>query len=340
MTTPGGPARWTHTEIAPSEFPVPADGYEDLELGPEADAPPASGAPSRTGLTATRGPAAVRPQSESSLAAARMASAPTFKAANTGGGIPVLPIGIGVVIILAITAFAFTRGRPVAPTIITPPADPRATAIGGPPASATPPVAEPEPAQPVAAIDPLADRASAPRERPRVAEREPPARPGSGAPPPARAVTRTEKVAAAAAAARAAPAPAPAPMADPEPPPPPQFVAAPTPAPPAASAPLAVGPGSVREGYQKARQATPGCVVNTLRLPRDIVDVAGETATVKFAVDETGQVSQFSYLSGPSDQRVASAIWAAVQRCEWIPGSTAQGHRLTLWVTMPIRFGK
>jgi TonB family protein len=143
---------------------------------------------------------------------------------------------------------------------------------------------------------------------------------------------------------RVPPPPAPAAAPRPEPelplPPPPQFVAAPTPPPPAAPAPQASGPGFAREGYQKARQATPGCVVNSLRLPRDIVDVEGETATVKFAVDETGQVSQFSYLSGPTDQRVATAIWSAIQRCEWTPGSTAQGSRIALWVTMPIRFGK
>jgi TonB family protein len=68
--------------------------------------------------------------------------------------------------------------------------------------------------------------------------------------------------------------------------------------------------------------------------------VEGESATVKFAVDETGQVSQYSYLSGPADQRVSAAIWTAIQRCEFIPGRTAQGNPISLWVTMPIKFGK
>lgn len=57
-------------------------------------------------------------------------------------------------------------------------------------------------------------------------------------------------------------------------------------------------------------------------------------------MSETGQVSQFAYLAGPSDPRVANAIWAAIQRCEFVPGANAQGKPLALWVTMPIKFGK
>jgi TonB family protein len=66
----------------------------------------------------------------------------------------------------------------------------------------------------------------------------------------------------------------------------------------------------------------------------------GESAMVKFQVDEAGSVSQFTYLSGPTDQRIANAIWSAVQRCEWAPGVSATGTPLTLWVTMPIKFGR
>jgi protein TonB len=117
-------------------------------------------------------------------------------------------------------------------------------------------------------------------------------------------------------------------------------VAVPPPPPPSASAPLTISPSGAREGYQKARQARPGCVNGSLRLPRDIPGIEGETAMIKFQVSETGAVSEFIYLSGPTDQRVASAIWSAVQRCEWVPGASAQGRPLTLWVTMPIRFGK
>jgi TonB family protein len=140
--------------------------------------------------------------------------------------------------------------------------------------------------------------------------------------------------------APAPPRPTPPIRPEPEPPlPPPQFVAARQEL-PVSSAPLQIGPAYAREGQQKARLANPGCVVNTLRLPRDIADIDGETATVKFAVDESGQVSQYAYLAGPTDQRISSAIWSAIQRCEFIPGATSQGKPITLWVTMPVKFGK
>jgi TonB family protein len=103
---------------------------------------------------------------------------------------------------------------------------------------------------------------------------------------------------------------------------------------------MAIGPSSGRDGYQKARQVRPGCVTGSLRLPRDVSGLEGESAMVKFQVDETGSVSQFTYLSGPTDQRIAIAIWSAVQRCEWAPGVSATGTPLTLWVTMPIKFGR
>jgi hypothetical protein len=336
---PSGPARWTQSEISASEFPVPADGYEDLALEPDPAASPPP--PSPPGRNATQTPPVIRHRSESSLAAARMASVPTFKAASTRGGVPIIPIGAGVVLVIAITAFALNRGRPASQAGAEPPAShPPMTTVGRPPEPPTPPAAEPERSQPVVTVEPPSAGAAAPHERRKATERETPARPAH-----AREVARSEKTTVNR-PAPAAPTPAPAPKAEPEslplppPPLPPQFVAAPAQVPPAASAPLSIGPAYAREGYQKARQASPGCVVNSLQRTRDLVGVDGETATVKFAVDETGKVSQFNYLSGPTDDRVANAIWAAVQRCEWVPGATAQGHPITLWVTMPVKFGK
>lgn len=330
-----------HKPIAASEFPVPADGYEDLGQGlnPEATASPRP--PSRPDLAAAQAPAPIRHPSESSLAAARMANAPTFKVVKPRGGLPVIPIGVGVVLILAITAFALTRGRTASQAVPGPLAgDPRVTTIGRPPEPTTPaePEPEPEPTE-VVTIEPSADGTVPVRPRRKAPEREAHVRPAR--PAAAREVARNDR------APAATPAPAPAPKAEPElplplppPPPPPQPVAAPAQETPLAAAPLAIGPASAREGYQKPRQAKPGCVVRLLGLSRDIVDVEGESATVKFAVDETGKVSQFVYLSGPSDQRVANAIWNSVQRCEWVPGATAQGHPITLRVTMPIKFGR
>jgi protein TonB len=271
-----------------------------------------------------------------------MAAAPSFKAANKRGGIPIIPIAVGLVMIIGIASFALLRGQPLAKAAAAPaPLDPTVVRIGRPPESPTPPVAEPEPASPVVTRDlppdPAAPAPAAAPERKRQPEREReaaaaprPTRP----PPPPREVAKVEKPAPATAR------PTPAPRPDPEPPPPPpQFVAAKAEL-PVASAPLQLGPTYARDGQQKARLTDPGCVVKSLRLPRDIADVGGETATVKFAVDETGQVSQYAYLAGPSEPRIANAIWAAIQRCEFTPGATAQGRPVALWVTMPIKFGK
>jgi protein TonB len=273
-----------------------------------------------------------------------MAAAPSFKAANKRGGVPIAPIGIGLILIIGIATFALLRGQPLVKAAASPaPLDPTVVKIGRPPESPTPPAAEPELAAPVITRDlppdPAAPTAPATPERRRQPEREreaaaPVPRPARLAPPP-REVAKVEKPAPT--VARPTPPP---PRPDPEPlPPPPQFVAAKAEL-PVASTPLQIGPTYAREGQRKARLTDPACVVNTLRLPRDIVDVGGETATVKFAVDETGKVSQYAYLAGPTDARVSNAIWSAIQRCEFSPGATAQGQPVALWVTMPIKFGK
>jgi protein TonB len=289
-------------------------------------------------------PALRRAQSETSVAAARMASAPSFKAGKSKGGVPLVPILVGLVMIVAVAAFALLRGQPMAQTTAAvTPLDPSVTRIGRPPESSPLPQAEPDPAPPVVTRDLPGDPAAPPRERRKQPEREaaaaaPPAAravrpPPAPAPAPAREVAKVEKP------APATPRPPPPTRPEPEPLPPPQFVASRQEM-PSASAPLQIGPTYAREGQQKARLADPGCVKNSLRLPRDLVDIEGETATVKFAVDETGQVSQYAYLAGPSDPKVSNAIWAAIQRCPFIPGATSQGKPVALWVTMPIKFGR
>jgi protein TonB len=286
-------------------------------------------------------PAPRRSQSETSVAAARMAAAPSFRAPRKQGGVPIVPIAIGLILIVGIAAFALVRGQPLSKAVASPaPLDPTVVKVGRPPESPAPPVVEPEPALPVITRDlPPDPAAPAAPDRKRQPERDLAAAPTRPIrPPPTRELARQEK-AAPATARPTPPAPAP-PRPEPEPPPPPpQFVAARQEL-PVASAPMQIGPSYAREGQRKARLTDPGCVANSLRLPRDISDVGGETATVKFAVDETGQVSQYAYLAGPSDQRVANAIWVAIRRCEFVPGATAQGKPVALWVTMPIKFGK
>jgi protein TonB len=308
---------------------APPDEYEELHFETE---------------QAAQAPAPRRTQSETSVAAARMAAAPSFKAANRQGGVPIIPIAFGLILIVGIAAFALLRGQPLSKAVASPaPLDPTVVKVGRPPESPAPPVAEPEPAQPVITRDlppdPAAPAAPAATERKRQPERDLAAAPRPVRPPPTRELAKVEKPAPAT-ARPTPPPPAPArPEPEPPPPPPPQFVAARQEL-PVASAPLQIGPSYAREGQRKARLTDPGCVANSLRLPRDVADVSGETATVKFAVDEAGKVSQYAYLAGPSDQRVANAIWSAIQHCEFSPGATAQGKPVSLWVTMPIKFGK
>jgi protein TonB len=168
-------------------------------------------------------------------------------------------------------------------------------------------------------------------------------RPARPAPPPVGEVARQEKPARRPAAAPA-PTPAPASRLEPEPEPvplpPPPVAAAPPAEAPGASAPLAIGTTVARGTFQKPRTSTPGCVASSIRMPQDVADIGGTTATVRFSVDEAGKVSQFSYLSGPDDRAVGNAIWTAIRRCDWTPGANAEGVPLAQWVTMPIRFGK
>jgi protein TonB len=315
------------------QAPLATEVYEELHFETE---------------QAVQPPAPRRSQSETSVAAARMAAAPSFKSTSKQGGMPIVPIAIGLILIVGIAAFALLRGQsPTRPVASPAPLDPTVVKVGRPPESSAPPVAEPEPAQPVITRDlppdPSDPVAPAAPERKRQPERDlaAPATVRPARPPQARELAKAEKQA----PATARPTPAPPPLAPPPsrpepelPPPPPQFVAARPELP--VSAPLQIGPAYAREGQRKARLTDPGCVANSLRLPRDIADVGGETATVKFAVDESGKVSQYAYLAGPGDQRVANAIWSAIQRCEFTPGATAQGKPVALWVTMPIKFGK
>jgi TonB family protein len=86
--------------------------------------------------------------------------------------------------------------------------------------------------------------------------------------------------------------------------------------------------------------ADPRCVLDGLRLPRGVVGLRGETATVRFAVDPDGSVGSYEYLAGPADPRVAASIWTAVQRCRFTAGADAAGRPARLWLVMPVRFAR
>jgi len=107
---------------------------------------------------------------------------------------------------------------------------------------------------------------------------------------------------------------------------------------PAVAEAVVDAPAYPSEGFRKPRLAQAGCITGSLRVPRDVAGLAGESATVRFAVDAEGAPSRFQLLSGPADPRVGAAIWSAVQRCQFLPGTDAQGRPALLWLVVPLRF--
>jgi protein TonB len=93
------------------------------------------------------------------------------------------------------------------------------------------------------------------------------------------------------------------------------------------------------EGFKKPRLVQPACIRDSLQLPRDLRLVQGETVTVRFAVGLDGGASEFSVLGNPTDSRIGGAIWSAVQRCRFVPGSDTRGNPVAVWLVMPFRFG-
>jgi TonB family protein len=142
-------------------------------------------------------------------------------------------------------------------------------------------------------------------------------------------------------------------VAEPRPPPPdrPASLAQPLGAPPAAAArdPLAIplppppvlqpsGPVYAADGFKKPKLIEAACIQDRLRLPRDVQLEPGETVRVRFAVGLDGQPSEFSLLTTPGDARVGQAIWRAIERCRFTPGTDGKGTPAVLWVVMPFRF--
>jgi TonB family protein len=219
--------------------------------------------------------------------------------------------------------------RPVAPPVAAP-LPPAAEVLAEPVLPAATPPAAPAPA-------PAAEARPAPRPTPaaRVAAvpepSPPPARPARAAAPEPKpdrpAAPAAPLVAPTAAAALPIPAPAPAPAP----------AAPPTPA-PQATAPAAAGPSYAAEGSKKPRLLEATCIADNLRLPRDAPLEPGEVVRVRFAVGLEGRPEEFTIVGTPGDPRIGNAIWSAIQRCRFSPGTDSKGNPAVLWVVMPFRF--
>jgi len=97
------------------------------------------------------------------------------------------------------------------------------------------------------------------------------------------------------------------------------------------------GPAYPTAGFRKPQMADAGCVQRSLRVPEEWMDRLG-VVTVKFAIGKDGVPSRFQSMTHGFADRVAPAIWRAVQSCRWIPGADAQGRPTAIWVILPIRF--
>jgi protein TonB len=97
-------------------------------------------------------------------------------------------------------------------------------------------------------------------------------------------------------------------------------------------------PSYAGAGYVKPRMAQANCVQQTVRIPKDLQGFVSGPVTAKFAVRSDGSVSQFSLPGQNLPDRIAASIWAAVQGCQWIPGTDPRGKPTSIWVILPLRF--
>jgi periplasmic protein TonB len=97
-------------------------------------------------------------------------------------------------------------------------------------------------------------------------------------------------------------------------------------------------PAYATAGYRKPQMAEPGCVQRSVRMPPQLAGFISGPITVKFAIRPNGQPDRFEVMGSVPDQRIANAIWQAVQSCRWVPGADAQGKPVAIWVILPVRF--
>ena len=113
---------------------------------------------------------------------------------------------------------------------------------------------------------------------------------------------------------------------------------------PGTAPPAPSGPAAVEDvvfagaGFRAPAMAQRGCVQRSVRVPRDLTGYVSGTIVVKFAVGRDGSPGRFAVTSGGVPDRLAAAVWQAVQDCRWVPGADPTGQPTSIWVVMPLRF--
>ena len=105
--------------------------------------------------------------------------------------------------------------------------------------------------------------------------------------------------------------------------------------PPAATS-EAPAPVFATSGYTKAAEVKKGCVARGIQLPPQQAGFSG-TVTARFAVAPDGAVSRFEALSETPGELV-TAVWQAIQRCQFAAGKDPKGVPVATWLILPIRF--
>jgi len=96
-------------------------------------------------------------------------------------------------------------------------------------------------------------------------------------------------------------------------------------------------PRHMTTGFQKPREARPGCVRSSMRVPPQLQGFVSGTISVKFAVFKDGSAGQVQVVT-PTDPQIAEIIRRGIESCEWIPGTDERGRPTAIWVIMPLRF--
>jgi len=336
------PATIRSTVVGPDDAPPPPGGYVEFRLDDESvqshtgftgpiPAPTPSAAP-----VPSRLPTFEPPPPETTPALER--PAPAFARATPQAARPLLQqpavrLGLAAAIPAVVVA--------VVVSLLSPGGDRKAPQAAADPASGRTPGL----LTPVVYVGPVELEAATPAETPKAA-------------PPARGVARPADRAApqrVAAAEPAAPAPADAapaaapPTSAPESAPPAAPEQAPL-APPAPAAATAGGaasaegaedaPAYARDGFRRPEPVTPGCVQNSIRIPRDLATHLPPSLTLRFAVGRDGRADLVQVLGAIPDPRVTEALRSAVTGCRFTPGSDEGGRPTRLWVVMPLRFAQ
>jgi len=211
-------------------------------------------------------------------------------------------------------------------------------------------VPSPPPPAPASALEKAAGPTGTPMPAARPARRKPPREEAKPAPPPPKLVPPKElPETLPPVAAAPAPEPAPAPAAGSE-----GGVVGGAPgggggAPvPGAAGPLGA-PGRIvedapedgAERNRRPRAADPGCMDRSQEREPELEDhpeLAGRAVDVEFQVGPTGEVSRFRPLDRDVAGPLQRAMWSAIRRCRWIPGTDAEGRPAARTLSLRFRF--